>query len=172
MTLSTYVSEVAPVRIRGSLLVVYSFFWAFGQFTAAIATYVLQSGPQETRAYLRVIYSMWVFTGIALVVISKSWGQSLSDRSVLLPESPRWYLRKGRRDMAVKVLTRLNGKIPGYDVERELNFMEYELTGELHAAADSAQVSYFDLFKGMNLRRTLISFSVLGWQQCVGIAIV
>jgi hypothetical protein len=50
--------------------------------------------------------------------------------------------------------------------------MSYELTGELNMLAESAKVSYFDLFRGPNLRRTLVSFSVLGWQQCIGIAIV
>jgi hypothetical protein len=92
--------------------------------------------------------------------------------SVCIPESPRWYLRVGKRDKAAKVLQRLNGKIPGYDIERELDFMTYELTGELDMLAESAKVSYLELFRGSNLRRTLVSFSVLGWQQCIGIAVV
>lgn len=85
-----------------------------------------------------------------------------------------WLLRKGKHEAAAKALKRLNGGIPGYDIEHELSVMKLDLEG---ASSDGTQgsknkTSYLELFKGTNLRRTLISFSVLGWQQTIGIPVV
>lgn len=54
-TLPTYIAEVAPVRIRGSLLMCYSFWWTVGSFFAYIA---LQTMARE-RPYhwLEPIYT-------------------------------------------------------------------------------------------------------------------
>lgn len=95
------------------------------------------------------------FTAISTIII------------ICVPESPRWLLRKGRREAAAKALRRFNGSVPGYDVERELDVMAYELTGEVDKAAEDAKASYIDIFKGPNLRRTLVSTSILSWQQCL-----
>ncbi|RSH77861.1 uncharacterized protein EHS24_002927 [Apiotrichum porosum] len=160
LTLSTYVSELAPVQLRGFLLVSYSFWWGFGQLIAAVATFIIQQQPNKTRLYLDVIYSEWIFSGLSLIIIA------------IIPESPCWYLAKGKRDKAVKVLQRMNGKIPGYDAEHETTVLEYELAGQRAIQEEAQKVSYFDLFRGVNLRRTLVSFSIMGWQQCVGISIV
>jgi hypothetical protein len=82
-------------------------------------------------------------------------------------------LRKGKREAAAKALSRLNGGIPGYDIERELQVMQLDLEGIAVAGEVQAKkTSYFDLFKGTDLRRTLISFSILGWQQTIGIPVV
>lgn len=160
MTLSTYVSEIAPAQIRGALLVAYSFWWAMGQFTCAIAVYILQTMPTEVRLYLRAVYASFGFSAVAIAFI------------IVIPESPRWLLRKGKRDQAIKSLLRLCGSIPGYDVEREIEVLEYDLAAESVRQEEAKKVSYADIFRGTNLRRTLISFSIMGWQQCVGISIV
>lgn len=160
MTLSTYVSEMAPVQLRGALLVCYSFWWAFGQFTCAIAIYIIQTMPDAHRLYLRAVYSEWVFSGLAIFIVA------------FIPESPRWHLRKGNKEKAAKVLKRCNGSIPGYDVDHELSVLEYDLAGERVMEGEAAKTSYLDIFKGVNLRRTLVSSSIMCYQQTVGISIV
>lgn len=160
MTLSTYVSEIAPAQIRGALLVAYSFWWAMGQFTCAIAVYILQSMPTETRLYLRAVYASFGFSAVAIVLIA------------LIPESPRWLLRMGRKEKAMHALSRLCGSIPGYDVQREIAVLEYDLASESARREEARKVSYADIFRGTDLRRTLVSGSIMAWQQCVGISIV
>jgi SP family general alpha glucoside:H+ symporter-like MFS transporter len=82
-------------------------------------------------------------------------------------------LRKGKREVAAKALKRLNGGIPGYDIERELQVMQLDLEGiDVAGEVQAKKASYFDLFRGTDLRRTLISFSILGWQQTIGIPVV
>lgn len=142
LTLSTYVSELAPVQLRGFLLVSYSFWWGFGQLIAAVATFIIEQQPNKPRLYLDVIYSEWIFSGLSLIII------------VLIPESPCWYIAKGKRDKAVKVLQRMNGKIPGYDAEHETTVLEYDLAGQRSLQEEAQKLSYFDLFRGVNLVRT------------------
>lgn len=69
-TLTAYVSELAPIQIRGGLLGVYSIFFAIGQFTAAICLYVVQRvAPLD---YKRAIYTEWIWSGSAQHSITTS----------------------------------------------------------------------------------------------------
>ena len=104
---------------------------------------MIQSMPQTERRYLNVIYSEWIYTGLSVLIIA------------YLPESPRWYLRKGKKDKARKALSWLNGSAMGYNLDRELAVMEYELHGDLHRASEDAKISYMELFRGVNLVRWL-----------------
>ncbi|MBF4560974.1 MFS transporter [Microbacterium sp. VKM Ac-2870] len=79
---STYVSEIAPARMRGRLIVILEAFWAVGWTAAAlIGFFVIPASADGWR---------WAFAlgavpaAYALLV---RWG---------LPESPRWLLRRGR----------------------------------------------------------------------------
>jgi len=79
---STYVSEFAPARIRGRLIVILEAFWAVGWTAAAlVAFFVIPASENGWR---------WAFAlgaipaAYALIV---RWG---------LPESPRWLASRGR----------------------------------------------------------------------------
>ncbi|MDE0545580.1 MFS transporter [Microbacterium sp. C7(2022)] len=87
---STYVSEFAPARMRGRLIVILEAFWAVGWTAAAVIGYfVIPSSGDGWR---------WAFAigaipaGYALIV---RWG---------LPESPRWLERQGRHEDADTVV--------------------------------------------------------------------
>ncbi|RKT37057.1 putative MFS transporter [Microbacterium sp. AG1240] len=98
---STYVSEFAPARIRGRVIVVLEAFWAVGWTAAAlIGFFVIPTSPDGWR---------WAFAlgaipaAYALIV---RWG---------LPESPRWLARRGRATEAAAIvadLQRSAGRLP------------------------------------------------------------
>lgn len=87
---STYVSEFAPARMRGRLIVILEAFWAVGwTFAALIGYFVIPSSENGWR---------WAFAlgaipaAYALIV---RWG---------LPESARWLERRGRFAQAEAVV--------------------------------------------------------------------
>lgn len=87
---STYVSEFAPARIRGRLIVILEAFWAVGWTAAALIGYfVIPASADGWR---------WAFAvGAipALYAIVVRWG---------LPESPRWLASRGRIAEAERIV--------------------------------------------------------------------
>ncbi|EXJ51199.1 MFS transporter [Microbacterium sp. MRS-1] len=79
---STYVSEIAPARMRGRLIVILEAFWALGWTAAAlIGFFVIPASADGWR---------WAFVlGAipAIYALTVRWS---------LPESPRWLARRGR----------------------------------------------------------------------------
>ncbi len=87
---STYVSEFAPARIRGRLIVILEAFWAVGWTTAAVIGYfVIPTSDDGWR---------WAFAIGAIpaaYALFVRWG---------LPESARWLERRGRHEDADTVV--------------------------------------------------------------------
>ena len=87
---STYVSELAPARMRGRLIVILEAFWAIGWTAAAlIGFFVIPASADGWR---------WAFAlGVipALYALIVRWG---------LPESPRWLAQRGRDAEASEVV--------------------------------------------------------------------
>lgn len=80
-------------------------------------------------------------------------------------ESPRWLVEKGRDDEAVAVVHRLRGgKVDAAAEVAEMR-VAYETDKALHSG-----VEWVELFRGSNLRRTLISMGLQCLQQAQGIS--
>ncbi len=80
---STYVSEFAPARIRGRLIVVLEAFWAVGWTAAALIGFLVIPGSADGW---RWAFALGAIPAVYALIVR--WG---------LPESPRWLAGRGRR---------------------------------------------------------------------------
>jgi SP family arabinose:H+ symporter-like MFS transporter len=92
-----YIAEIAPARIRGRLVTLNQLAIVSGILLAYIASYYL--------AGLGLASWRWMFAAAA--VPSLLFMVTL----LLVPESPRWLLGRGREAEALGTLTRLNGPV-------------------------------------------------------------
>jgi len=89
---STYVSEFAPARMRGRLIVILEAFWAVGWIAAAVIGYLVI--PMSDDGW-RWAFALGAIPAVYAVVVR--WG---------LPESPRWLASRGRVAEADRIVTR------------------------------------------------------------------
>jgi putative MFS transporter len=87
---STYVSEFAPARIRGRLIVILEAFWAVGWTLAALIGYFVI--PSSENGW-RWAFALGAIPAVYALVVR--WG---------LPESARWLERRGRFTQAESVV--------------------------------------------------------------------
>lgn len=87
---STYVSEFAPARMRGRLIVILEAFWAIGWTIAALIGYLV---IPTSEAGWRWAFAIGAIPAAYALVVR--WG---------LPESARWLERRGRRAEAEAVV--------------------------------------------------------------------
>lgn len=87
---STYVSEFAPARIRGRLIVILEAFWAVGWTAAAVIGYFVVPASENGWRWAFAIGAI-----PAVYAFAVRWA---------LPESPRWLLGKGRTDEAERIV--------------------------------------------------------------------
>jgi len=159
-----YMSEIAPRKVRGAIVSGYQFCITIGLLLAACVDYGTQNRT-DTGSY-RI--------PIALQML---WAIILASGLFFLPESPRYYVKKGNLEKASHTLCRLRGEPEGSEyVQQELAEIvannEYELTV-------IPQGNYFytwyncftgGLFKSSsNLRRTILGTSLQMMQQWTGI---
>lgn len=95
---STYVSEFAPARMRGRLIVILEAFWAVGWTAAALIGYLVIPNVADGWRWAFALGA--IPAAYALVV---RWG---------LPESARWLDRQGRHDEAEAVAERFEAAVP------------------------------------------------------------
>jgi len=89
---STYVSEFAPARMRGRLIVILEAFWAVGWTAAALIGFLV---IPASEAGWRWAFALGAIPAAYALIVR--WG---------LPESPRWLERRGRHREAEAVIRR------------------------------------------------------------------
>ncbi|NLP85358.1 MFS transporter [Microbacterium sp. CFH 90308] len=87
---STYVSEFAPARMRGRLIVILEAFWAVGWTAAALIGFFVIPGSD---AGWRWAFALGAIPAVYALIVR--WG---------LPESPRWLEQRGRHDEADAII--------------------------------------------------------------------
>ncbi|BAE65024.1 sugar and other transporter-domain-containing protein [Aspergillus flavus] len=150
----TYASEVCPVALRGYLTTYVNFCWGLGQLIG-IGVIMGMIDRTDEWAY-RIPYGLqWMWPGPLLVGI------------FLAPESPWWLVRKGKTQEAKRALQRLTSakRDTDFDPDETISMM-------VHTTALEAKItrgaSYFDCFRGTDLRRTEIVCMVWAIQNLSG----
>ncbi|KAF8503867.1 hypothetical protein JB92DRAFT_3084245 [Gautieria morchelliformis] len=157
-TVPIYAAENCPPSIRGGLVMSWQMWTAFGIFLGFAANLVLFNvGKNAWRLQLgsAFIPAVPLLVGI-----------------YFCPESPRWYMKKGRYVEAYASLCRLRNT--PLQAARDLYYIHSILTVEKDILTKSNYVKrFFELFTIPRVRRaTLASFVVMIAQQMCGINII
>lgn len=140
---TAYASEVTPVVIRPYLTTYVNLCWVMGQLIAAgVLNGMVSLGTSQWG--WRIPYA-----------IQWAWPIPILIGVLLCPESPWWLVRHGRYEEAKKSLLRLTsaGVNANFDPDKTIAMMEHTNEIEKEIAEGT---SYFDCFKGIDLRRTEI----------------
>lgn len=157
-TVILYVSEIAPRKVRGLLVSGYQWAITIGLLVA--------SGVGQGCKNIDSRSSYRIPIGLQFI-----WAAILAGGLFLLPESPRYYVKCGRMDDALRSLERVRGQsrsnaaIQAELAEIQANF-EYE--------KQIASTTWSDCFKGglaarENLRRVIMGAALQMFQQWTGI---
>ncbi|RHZ58053.1 hypothetical protein CDV55_105909 [Aspergillus turcosus] len=156
-TVPAYISEVAPTRIRGALLMAYSFWWTLGSFFAQVALqHLSRSDPTD---YLTPIYTQCAHLGVMLLIY------------LVVPESPAWCVSAGKLDRAKKELLKLHRGVPGYDADHQLQVLVLAVEHERAVAIEQRREKWYAIFRGTDGLRTVISLWTNLSQQFIGLTL-
>jgi len=159
-----YMSEICPRKVRGSLVAGYQFCITIGLLLAACVNYGVKNRGDSGEYRIPI--------GLQF-----AWGLILGVGLMFLPDSPRYFVKRGRVEQARAALARLRGH-PGESeyVEAELAEIvaneEYERTvipagGWFQSWANCFSGSVFK--SNSNLRKTILGTSLQMMQQWTGV---
>ncbi|MCJ1428761.1 hypothetical protein MMC29_006672 [Sticta canariensis] len=157
-TVPIYAAENCPAAIRGGLVMSWQMWTAFGiflGFCANLAVYDVGAIAWRLQFGSAFIPAVPLVVGV-----------------YFCPESPRWYIKKGRYSDAFKSLCRLRNT--RLQAARDLYYIYAQILEEAEIAGDNNYVTRFiELFTIPRVRRaTLASFVVMLAQQMCGINII
>ncbi|KAB5570592.1 hypothetical protein GE09DRAFT_1171162 [Coniochaeta sp. 2T2.1] len=152
-----YASEVASLQLRPILTTWNNLCWVIGQFLASGITKAFEGGGEGDMTYRIPFAFQWVFSSILIVAVACA------------PESPYWYLQKGRIEEARRAVNRLVRKSSDQRTTEKLALMRHTIHQEKkqndalvaatpvkQAGTWSAWFGKFEMacFKGVDRRRT------------------
>jgi sugar porter (SP) family MFS transporter len=155
-----YMSEIAPRKVRGAIVSGYQFCITIGIFLASCVDYGTQN--RTTTASYRIPIGLQML-----------WAIILGVGLFLLPESPRYFVKKGRLEQAAKVLSRVRGEPESSEyIQQELAEIVANHEYEMSVIPQSGYFgSWYACFTGglftpsSNLRRTIMGTSLQMMQQ-------
>ncbi|THU79353.1 hypothetical protein K435DRAFT_875558 [Dendrothele bispora CBS 962.96] len=157
-TVPVYAAECAPPAIRGALVMMWQTWTAFGIMfgtVSSLAFFPVPDKPGITGLNWRLMLASAGMPALVIIV-----------QVFFCPESPRWYMMKGRHRDAYQSLARLR-KSP-LQATRDLYYMHVLLEAEKDISKERNK--FLELFTiPRNRRATLASFIVMFMQQFCGI---
>jgi len=146
LTAPVYIAEIAPARIRGSLVSLNQLMIVIGISISFFSNYFLLSlGEQSWRWMLGV---QAIPAGVYFLLL------------LLVPESPRWLLSKSREQSARDVLTMVHGTAAA---ERELLDIKSSL------GKQTRRFALRELLTGRLRKVMIFGFGIAFFQQATGI---
>lgn len=101
MNAPTYIAEIAPARIRGTLVTYYQLAIVIGFFVVFLATYFIGNSATEAEniqnGWRWMLWSELIPSLLFLILL------------LFVPRSPRWLALKGMKSEALTVLKRIHG---------------------------------------------------------------
>ncbi|OLN86343.1 putative glucose transporter rco-3-like protein 5 [Colletotrichum chlorophyti] len=143
----------APKWIRGAIVGAYQWAITIGLLLAAIVNNATHN-RQDTGSYripiaVQFAWSIILFTGM-----------------LILPETPRFLIRKGRMDAATKALAKIR-RLPETDAAVLDELAEIKANHDFESSVGTA--SYLDCFKPPVLKRQFTGMALQALQQLTGI---
>ncbi|KAH3898654.1 related to maltose permease [Saccharomycodes ludwigii] len=150
----TYASEISQIKLRGVLTTLTNMGFVIGQF---VANGVADGFATNTSkwAYKVPFAIQFIWPVLILVILP------------FAPESPYWLVRKGKMDAAKKSVRKICGPKASEEIV-ENRLMVIVNTTSLEDELEKSS-SYWDLFKGSNLRRTEVATVVYSIQVFCGV---
>lgn len=113
MNAPTYIAEIAPAKIRGTLVTYYQLAIVIGFFVVFLATYFIGNSATEAenieRGWRLMLWSELIPSLLFLILL------------FFVPKSPRWLALNGENPKALSVLKRIHG-----DEMAKIEFREIE----------------------------------------------
>lgn len=146
-----YIAEIAPEKIRGTLVALYQLAIVVGILAVFFVNLQIQRRGDE--AWNVTTGWRWMFA--SLILPSAVFGVFMA----MVPESPRWLMRMGRRAEASAILERIGGAV---SARREIDQIEASLrqeegrwqdlftTGYRRALVIGVLLAVFGQFSGIN----------------------
>lgn len=148
-----YQSETAPKWIRGTIVGAYQLAITIGLFLAAIVNNSTKD-RNDSGSY-RIP-----------VAVQFAWSIILCAGLLVLPETPRFHVKKGRVDKAYHSLSRLR-RLPQDHPAIQAEIAEIKANHDYEMSLGKS--SYVDCFKGTILKRLITGCSLQALQQLTGV---
>lgn len=159
-----YMSEICPKKVRGALVASYQFFITVGILLANCVSYATQD-RRDTGSYRIPIAVQFL------------WALILGIGLFLLPDSPRYFVKRGKLEKAAMALSNVRGQpIDSKYIQDELAEIIANHEYEMQVSPQTSYISgWTNCFKGSitdgasNIRRTLLGIGLQCAQQFTGI---
>lgn len=154
-TVPIYAAECSPPAIRGALVMQWQVWTAFGimlGYAADLAFFQVPDTPTITGLNWRLMMASAMFP--ALIVVCFVFK---------CPESPRWYISKGRHAKAYRAMTRL--RFNKIQAARDVYYMQTLLEAECHMKLGQSKI--LELITVPRNRRALVASEIVMFMQQV-----
>jgi len=154
---NVFISEIAPHHLRAILIALFGFWVTALTVMGSTVDFITKNIPSKLAYRIPIAFNFLIPIIVMIGLI-------------FIPESPRWLQLQGKSEQARRALTWLRGKSLTVEaLEEEWVEIERGIEEEKELAKG---VSVLDLFRGTNLRRTIICWGAVASHAATGIFVL